>query len=284
MVLGGLWLARRWHVPHLSHVHEIFWQHRAVVGGVERLLVRSDAIICASKAVREQFRSPACRRRCRVAHSGVEVPDVLVATTPLMRAVPRVVCVGRLSDLKGQDLLIDAVHRCAANGQPMDLHLVGDVYAAEDQHKRRLQAQVRRLGLQDVVHFEGERRDVLRFVADSDVLVLPSRRPEAFGMALVEAMALARPVIASAAGGPLEIVTHGRDGLLVAPGSIRELADALRQLVDEPERARAMGEQARRRARSFTVAAMVDAVLAVYDEVADGRGRGGREGGGVRCV
>lgn len=284
VVLGGLWLARRWRVPHVAHVHEVFWQHRAVVGGVERLLARSDAIICASTAVMEQFRLPACRYRCRVAYSGVDVPEGLVETRPLERAIPRIVCVGRLSDLKGQDVLIDAVHRLAATGRLVDLHFLGDVYASEVHHKRRLFEQVRRLGLEEVVSFEGERRDVLPFVADSDVLVLPSRRPEAFGMALVEAMAVGRPVVASAAGGPREIVTHGHDGLLVAPGSSRELAHALTRLVDHPEWARELGAQARHRARSFTVAAMVDAVLSVYSEVTGGRARETGPGGGERCI
>lgn len=283
VVLGGLWLARRWRAPHVAHVHEIFWQPRPVVAAAERFLARSDVIVCASGAVMEQFRSRACRHRCRVAYSGVQTPEDLVGRVPLTRAVPRVVCVGRLSELKGQADLIDAVHRLATAGRDVDLHLIGDVYAAENHHKQRLVEQTRRLGLDDVVHFEGERRDHLAFVADSDILALPSRRPEAFGMALVEGMALGRPVVASAAGGPREIVTHDHDGLLVTPGSSRDLADALGQLMDQPEQARAMGARARQRARSFTVAAMVDAVLEVYDEVTDGRGRGRREDGGVRC-
>lgn len=283
VVLGGLWLSRRWRAPHVAHVHEIFWQPRPVVAVAERFLTRSDVIMCASGAVMEQFLSPACRHRCRVAYPGVRVPEELVGRLPLTRAVPRVVCVGRLSELKGQADLIDAVHRLATTGRDVDLHLIGDVYAAENHHKQRLVEQTRRLGLDDVVHFAGERRDHLAFVADSDILALPSRRPEAFGMALVEGMALGRPVVASAAGGPREIVTHNHDGLLVASGSSHDLAGALGRLMDQPEWARAMGARARQRARRFTVSAMVDAVLAVYGEVSADRGRRTGDGGGAGC-
>src|SRR5439155_27103804 len=54
---GGFVLARRWRVPHVYHVHEIFWQRRVFVGGLERLLTTTDAVLCASRATMEQFRS-----------------------------------------------------------------------------------------------------------------------------------------------------------------------------------------------------------------------------------
>lgn len=266
VVLGGLWLARRWDVGHVSHVHEI-WPHRALVSGVERLLARSDAIICPSMAARDQFRLPACRARCRVVHSGVDVPSDLVGVVPLERAVPRIICVGRMSHPKGQDVLVGAAHRLAATGRRVDVHLVGDAFGGQVRHEARLHEQIRRLHLSDRVHFHGERRDALDLVAGSDIFVLPSRSPESFGMALVEAMALERPVVASAAGGPREIVLHADNGLLVRPGSEAQLADALHRLLDSPAWSRSLGRRAGERARDFTVGGMVAGVLGVYDDV-----------------
>ena len=82
-------------------------------------------------------------------------------------------------------------------------------------------------------------------------------------MALVEAMALGRPVIASAGGGPSEIVRDGVDGLLVPPGDRARLTAAIRSLAGDPVRSRALGEAARARAQDFSSRAMVEQVLDV---------------------
>jgi glycosyltransferase involved in cell wall biosynthesis len=265
--IGGLVLARRWRAPHVYHVHELFWQPRPLVAVFERVLDRADLVICCSTAVAEQFRRQGLRAKCVVAPTGATVPIGLHERTPFERPGCKVACVARLNEWKGQEVLIDAAARLRPELPGLRVHLVGDVYRGQAFHREQLMTQVRGLGLDDVVVFEGERRDAAQIVADSDVFVLPSRRPEPFGMALVEAMLLGRPVVATDAGGPKEIVTHGRDGLLVPPNDAGALAQALRQLHADPARAVRLGEHARHRAAELSPDRMVERVLEAFERL-----------------
>lgn len=265
--LGGALLARRWRAPHVYHVHEIFWYPRAAVAAFERVLARSDVVVCCSGAVADQFGSPSVRERCRVVHTGAELAVDVPERLPFDGSAPvQVVCVARLNEWKGQEVLVDAIGILRDRGLDVRLSLVGGVYGSEIQFRVGLERRVAELRLGDRVRLEGERRDAARLVATADVFALPSRRPEPFGMALVEAMALGRPVVATDAGGPREIVTDGVDGLLVPPGDPRALADAIAGLAADVEGSRRLGAAARARARDFPIDAMVRQVLAAFDD------------------
>lgn len=264
--LSGALLARWWDVPHVWQVHEIF-SSALMCRAFEPMLCTADAVITASGAVREQFRSSRLRDGAYVAYSGADVPQGMTGVVPGRREVPEIVCVGRLNAGKGQDVLVDAVARVTAAGRRVHLTLVGSYYGREEHFRVRLEDQVARLGLGDAVTLVGERRDALEIVARSDIAVVPSRTPEPFGKVLVEAMALGRPVVASAAGGPLEVVTDGVDGLLVRPSDPDALAAALLRLLDDPAEAVRLGSAAVRRAADFPTRGMTDVIHRVHDSL-----------------
>src|SRR4051794_31461888 len=162
-----------------------------------------------------------------------ERPDVEGST-------PNVVFAGRLSPEKGADTLIDAVGR---------LRTVRLDVAGEGPDRRRLEGVAR--GVADGrVRFLGrlDGREVDALISDALAVVLPSRWYENQPMIVLEAFARGVPVVASDIGGTPELVRHGADGLLFPPGDAAALADALRVLVDDRGRARAMGKAARERA------------------------------------
>mgnify|MGYP000745865652 CR=1 FL=1 len=117
----------------------------------------------------------------------------------------------------------------------------------------------------------------------ADVCVHFPEEPEPFGRVVAEAMACGRPVVAAACGGIPEIVTHGRDGILVPPGDLGALADAVGRVLSEPELASRLGSEARNTVLArFSAHAHVRAMTAVYAEIlgldlrhdAPGRARG----------
>lgn len=106
----------------------------------------------------------------------------------------------------------------------------------------------RRLGVADRFQFRGwlAPDQLAQELADASVVVVPSVWPEPFGLVGIEALAAGRPVVASATGGIVDWLTDGVTGLAVAPGDADDLARALRELLADPERQRAMGEAGRR--------------------------------------
>jgi glycosyltransferase involved in cell wall biosynthesis len=134
-----------------------------------------------------------------------------------------------------------------------------------------------RLGVQDDVWFLGERDDVPLVLRALDVLVVPSWE-EPLGRLVLEGMASGLPVLATAVGGPAEIVEPGIDGLLLPPHEPKRWARAVTELLADPTRRKSMGEAARRKAEAgFGVRSPVDAAVDAY-AAALGRGAAKRQG------
>jgi glycosyltransferase involved in cell wall biosynthesis len=130
---------------------------------------------------------------------------------------------------------------------------------------------VRDLGCEDAVRFLGFRKDAPDLMAAADLLVLPSLA-EAFGLALTEALYLGTPVVATRVGGIPEIVEDGIDGVLVPPGDSATLANALAELLNDPEKRRRLAGAGRARVGDcFRFEAMVRSYEGVYEELAGNR-------------
>jgi len=128
---------------------------------------------------------------------------------------------------------------------------VGAPAANKPEYERRLRARCMELGIEDNVLFTGIRRDIPDILAASSVLVLPSVTPEPFGLTVVEAMAAGCPVVATAAGGPLESVLDGETGWLVPPNDSEAIAERVCRVLEHPRDAEEMGRRGRERARKY---------------------------------
>ncbi len=167
--------------------------------------------------------------------------------------------VGRLHDLKGVDLMIEAVPLIKAQVPRLQLVLIG--IGPEEKALRQL-AEER--DASDVVRFAGYRSDARRFMSALDVLALPSR-DEANPLSLLEAMACRKPVVAARVGGVPEVVVDGVTGLLVPPENVPALAEAVVRLLKDPERMKAMGEAGRERVQiHFSEDAMLEKTASLY--------------------
>ncbi len=171
--------------------------------------------------------------------------------------------VARLQEGKGHADLLAAFPKVRAQIPQARLLLVG-----EGPLRPPLEAQAARLGLEGAVTFTGFRADVDRLLTALDLFVLPSLS-EGFGLAILEAMRAARPVVATAVAAIPEIVVPDETGLLVPPADADALAAAMITLLRAPGRRTAMGRAGRARALSeFGVEKMVEATAAVYARVA----------------
>ena len=176
---------------------------------------------------------------------------------------PLVGVVARLEPEKGHRHLIEAMPGILDASPDTWLVIVGEGSEAD-----ALKAQAAALGhgIGGRVVFTGRREDVSAITADLTVAVLPSLR-EAQGISILEAMARRRPVVASAVGGILEVITDGLDGLLVPPADPGALARAISSLLVDPSLRTEIGEAGYRTvAQRFSIDAQVKRIEAVYDE------------------
>ena len=143
--------------------------------------------------------------------------------------------IGRVAPWKGQDLFLRAFAEAFPEGEARCV-LVGAPMFGEDEYERDLRALSTQLGLGARAEFSGFRADVWSELARMDILVHASCIPEPFGQVVLEGMAAGVPVIAADAGGPSELITHDRNGVLYPMGDQSALATAMRELGSDPER------------------------------------------------
>lgn len=154
--------------------------------------------------------------------------------------------VARMNPWKGQYELIGAVSRLREAFPNLHLMILGaNVPAFRADYEKR----AREGGVADRIHFGGFQKDVRPFLHEFELFALPSYG-EPFGLAIVEAMAMRKPVIACSTGGVPEIITHGRDGWLVEERSAEAVAAAITKLLNDGEQCRQMGARARETVRN----------------------------------
>ncbi len=180
-----------------------------------------------------------------------------------------VAMVARLAPQKDPRTFLEAAARVAAQQSDVHFMLVG-----EGELRPQVERWVAEFGLTGRAHVVGERSDAQALLSHSAVCVLATHH-EGCSNVVMEAMACGRPVIATRIGGNEELIVEGVTGLLVPPRDPDALAQAMQQLLGESSRADAMGAAGRERmAREFNVPRMVQAHVALYEDVA-----GVREGG-----
>jgi glycosyltransferase involved in cell wall biosynthesis len=182
------------------------------------------------------------------------------------RDIFRVGMVGRLAPWKGQHVFLDAFRRAFDQG-PERAVIVGAALFGEDWYEAELKRRLKVLGLDGRVLFTGFREDVWNALDEVDVLVHASVTPEPFGQVIVEGMAAGLPVVATAAGGPAEIIHDGVNGLLYPPGDAEALAAHLRALSKDARLRSRLGAAARDSAKGFTPEAAAAKVMQVYQRV-----------------
>ena len=217
-----------------------------VIGG---LLKWSRAgVIFNSQATARAFALPNGQRQA-VIYNGVEAanrakPPVLGEAFGPGRTL-RIAMLGRINDWKGQDLLVEALALLDdADRAKVSTRIVGSAYLDRLDPIKCLREKVSSAGLDDVVTLEPFTDDPGEVYRWSDVCIVPSRLPEPFGRVAIEAMSEARSVIASAHGGPLEIVEDGQSGWLFKPNDAADLAKCIRECIARPQLVTRRGNKA----------------------------------------
>jgi glycosyltransferase involved in cell wall biosynthesis len=232
---------------------DIAWQSWGRFGRrIARRCRQADAFVALSPAIAVELRTAGYDpTRIHLVPNGVPVPDEPWRPHGDRESAPRAVFVGRLALEKSLDVLLDAWPLVREVYPGARLALVG-----EGPERPALERRIDRLGLRGAVELPGPTDDVEAHLRAADLFVLPSRE-EGMSIALLEAMALALPVVASAIPGNRALIDDGVHGRLAVPGDAGSLARAILDQWGDPEAARVRAETARLRVtREFSIAAM----------------------------
>jgi glycosyltransferase involved in cell wall biosynthesis len=230
--------------PRIIHVHEIPSRTAALFFSSLTALSRA-LIIFNSEATRRSFMLPFWQRSA-VVWNGVASPSELPSRGKDSRL--RLLLIGRFNSWKGQELLLRAVAFLTVDQRRRLLvRMVGSVFEGQNHFVEKLRRIIAEEGLGEIVEIVPFTPYPYEHYSWADVVVVPSIKPEPFGLVAIEAMAAGRSVIAANHGGLSEIVVDGVTGSLVDPRSIQSLALAIGGYIDNPARVKAEGYAGRSR-------------------------------------
>jgi glycosyltransferase involved in cell wall biosynthesis len=265
----GALAARLANVPCVWHVREMGRNPLLRLGITRVAGFLADRLVVVSRAVGNMF-SNSTQKKIRLVYNGIDPeyfnPKVFdpLATRDVFSIQPLQPVVGYIGRLHPSKRPHDLLHAMAVIRQrwPDCLLLI----AGEGELQQSLQETIHQLGLDENVRFLDYVSDVREMLSAIDVLTLPSNL-EPFGRVLIEAMAMAKPVVATAAGGIPEIVTS-ETGRLVSVGQPQELAEAISFILEDRERAKELGRRGRERVLShFSLESYVQGLEGVMMEM-----------------
>ena len=233
----------------LSKVPCVFFKHNISLGKNDfyhNFLMRHLAgVICVSNTVKDavirgipKMYAP----KVHLVYTGISLPENTQKNEASNRI--RIGYAGRIVQNKGVEVLLQA---CQQLSEDVDLFVAGNcnsVYGKELQSKYA----------EPHIHFIGEQTDLSHFYQSIEIFVAPSIVPEAFGLAICEAMSYGLPVITTTSGAQSELIQNGVDGLLICPNNVEELIENLQKLAQDKNLRNSMGQNAKERVEStFTM-------------------------------
>jgi glycosyltransferase involved in cell wall biosynthesis len=229
----------------LLHIHEIpegvtLWILRGLVCWSRAQIIFNSRATQATFGLPNSFASS-------VIYNGVSGPIAPKPSDYDGNRRLKLLMLGRINRIKGQEILIEAIGRLSPQIRSrISVRIVGDAF--EDRSREMMiRSLVREAGLSDIIRIDPFAAEPASLYEWADLVVIPSQKPESLGRVAIEAMAFARPSIASAIGGLVEVIEDGRSGWLVAPGRADTLASAIHKIVEDPGSWREFGRQARER-------------------------------------
>lgn len=261
--------------PLIWHLHDII--SPAHFGSMQRRVQVflanhcTAAVVVPSKAAADAFIAEGGRKDLvAIVPNGLDIVAEELSPAEIRRDLnlpqgPLVGVFSRLAEWKGQHVVLEALAKTPGVG----CIIVGSALFGEEAYEQRLKQMVRDLGLEERVHFLGQRSDVPRLMRAVDAVIHPSIDPEPFGRTLVEAMLADVPVIATDAGAASDILEGGKAGMLVPPGDPEALAQAVGHVISHSREYLQQVIYAATRARShYGVAQMLDATSLVIRRAA----------------
>ena len=260
--------ARRTDCDFVTTCHGYYSKHffSRVMGWGKRVIAISHSI--GRRMIDDFGVSP---ERITLIHRGVDLAKYtyVVGKYDKPKSGPyKIVNIGRITPIKGHEEFIRAVHLLSKRIQNFEVSIIGSPDPEKESYFRDLKLMVDRLGLSSHIKFLGTRRDIPELLNQADLLVLPSKIPEAFGRVLIEAGASGTVVAASRIGGILDVIEDEENGILFSPENYEEMAFAMERLINNRPLCKKLSSSLRHKVKTeFSLDQMVEKTYQVYQEV-----------------
>jgi glycosyltransferase involved in cell wall biosynthesis len=270
-------------IPHLWHVHEIIEKPKRVALIYPKIIhFFSDKVIFNSIATSNHFTSiyPKIKEKSRIIYNGQErnidkISDTEIAKikTSFSTEIDNktlIGLIGRISKIKGQDLMLDAF--TILNKKHNNIHLVfiGSAVKGKEEYLDGILKKIEKNSLQNNVSFIDFQENIWPYYDAIDITVVPSTEKESFGLVATETMLSKKPVIAANHGGLIEIVKDHETGLLFEPNNAIDLAEKISFLLENPELIKNYGENGFERVNeNFSTRKYVDSFTEEYKKLSE---------------
>lgn len=238
-------------LPFLRPSRDLFWVHDVIPNKLHYKMLfkilsrRLQCFVAVSCAVAESLRRIGIPdQRIELIHNGLVAPSMESRRSPTPNSIKKLGIVGQIGSWKGHGDLLEAFGQIAARFPDTELHIFG---RQGSNYEVELRQRAAELGVADKVKWHGFVSDREAIFETLDILAVPSRVEESFGLVAAEAGFFGVPIVATRRGGLLEIVEDGITGILVPSDDPAALAEGIERLLADPEMRFAMGVRARER-------------------------------------
>lgn len=255
---------------HIWHVREIV-ETPKVVSKIYKAIVPllSDYIVFNSQNTLRWI-APDANKLNQVVWNGIEISK-RIQENPyknIIPGLPVVLLVGRINDWKGQDLLLEASVDSFVSGNFFNLVFLGSAPPGQEHLVEDLKSKISNSVYAKYMQVVDFVSDATPYYQHSDIVVVPSKRPEPFGRVAIEGMACAKPIIAARHGGLVEIVEENVTGLLFTPNSKNELTSCLLQLTSDLDKRSRLGKSGlERQVQHFSLEAYQAKMLKIFEQL-----------------
>ncbi|MCH7401645.1 glycosyltransferase family 4 protein [Belliella kenyensis] len=266
-VLVGGWIAKKHNLPHVTHLHEIIespsWLRRFLGRVINK---HADLVLAVSQAVTDSWVENIHPSKIKLLYNGIPHQPYHQITSKINQELPKesegkilIGMIARVNHWKGQHYFIDIAVQLSKSENNLHFIIVGDAYPGTEHFVDNLLRKIARSGIEEKISYLGYRSDIPEILNTLDIFILPSILPDPLPTTVLEAMAAAKPVIATDIGGAREMVVEGDTGVFIPYDNAVIAAQRILPIVQNPKLIRQMGLKGQIRQKSmFSEDAYVD--------------------------
>lgn len=273
-VLIGAFVAKRLGIYHTWHLHEIITHPKWFANLLGKIVNRySDQVLVVSEAVKKNWEKSILPQKLQLLYNGIDYSPYLnhnktfreglgVDTKKLLIGM-----IGRINAWKGQSYFLDMAVLIKDKYPDVHFVMVGDVFPGDEPLESEMYQKIQSLNMESYVTVFGFRSDVPNILASLDIFVLPSIQPDPLPTVILEAMASAKPVVATAHGGACEMVVDGETGVLIPWNSPVEAIKKMFSILENKELRLKFGHLGRERVlKLFSLDTYGHNILKVFEK------------------